>query len=198
MKRVKLAANLAGLDASALLIFARTILQALTNNSNFTNPYPTLGDLSEAIDALDRALTSSNKSKVLINEAAAELQSVLLTLKAYVQRESKGDEAVAISSGFALAASTNSHQPQTFQVKQNSLSGTVDLECPFAGNKAAYVWEVTPDPINSNAWKQFKISNSTSTSLSGLTAGTKYWFRVKAIVKDKEQAYLDPLMLHVI
>jgi hypothetical protein len=126
-----------------------------------------------------------------------QVQKVLKALRAHVELLCNDDEEIAASSGFDIVSGTT-HTPKTFVVTQGQLSGTVDLECPFAGNRVAYIWEVAEDPLNPGVWKMFKVTTSTITSHSGLTAGNKYWFRVQAIVKDVPQAYSEPFLIHVI
>lgn len=121
---------------------------------------------------------------------------MLYALKAQVELECNDDEEVASSSGFPLST-PRVIKSKTFSIKQGSQSGTIDIQCVYARG-AAYVWEQISDPINSNTWQQIAVTNTSSLNVTGLTAGNKYWFRVKAVVNDQAQAYSDPYMIHVI
>jgi hypothetical protein len=121
---------------------------------------------------------------------------VLYVIKAQVELECNDDEEIAVNSGFDLAT-PRSAKSKIFTVSQGQLSGTVNLQCVFIRN-AAYVWEQISDPINTNTWVQIGITNTTNLAVANLVAGNKYWFRAKAIVKDVQQAYSDPYMIHVI
>jgi hypothetical protein len=197
MKRLKLALNYKRMDDSALVVFATLIYNAMMGNANFGTPYPTLAVLLAAIHDLDAAILSPHPSSVVTKTKRITLEKILLALKTYVELESKDVAEVATSSGFSLRAET-SKKPKTFTVTQGEMSGSVDIECVYAGRGACYVWEFINDPINTNTWQQFKITNTSGTQKTGLTAGNKYWFRVKAIVNDTEQSYSDPYMIHVI
>jgi hypothetical protein len=196
MKRVKLSLNYKGLDHSGKKVYANLILTNLTGNANYPNPSPSLAVLQTAIADLDAAINASKPNIITINSKEVFLEKVLYALKAHVELECNEDEDKAVSSGFELRQGGGT-KPKVFSAKQGKLSGGVDLECAYQKN-AAYVWEYINDPINQNTWVQFKVTNNTNTTLSNLIVGNKYWFRVKAIVKDEEQTYTDPHMVHVV
>ncbi len=197
MKRIKLALNLTGLDPSGTELYANDILMALTNNPNFTGLAAYLPLLGTGIGDLRNLLISPQPNSIAIRKRVFYIEQVLNAIKGIVELECDGDEEKALSSGFSLRQSS-SIKPKSFDAAQGSVSGTVDLVCPFAGSRAAYVWEVTTD-ISVNAdWRLLKVSNTTSTQVSGLAAGIRHWFRVKAIVHDEEQPYSDPHLVHVV
>ena len=72
-------------------------------------------------------------------------------------------------------------KPKVFNATQGSLSGTVDLQCPFVVGHAAYIWEMIADPINANTWQQIKVTNTTSYTMSGLTPSNKFDFLIVAL-----------------
>lgn len=196
MKQMKLVLNMRDLDPSGTELYANGILMALTNTTNFTGTAVYLPTLGTGLSDLRSALTATQPNPVAIRNRVAYIVRVLNILKGIVELESGDDEEKALSSGFQLRRST-SVKPNSFDAVQGSASGTVDLVCPFAGTRAAYVWEMTTD-VSVGDWKQFKITNTTATQISGLSPGTRYWFRVKAIVHDEEQAYTDPHLVHVV
>lgn len=195
MKTVRLAAYISGLDASGIEVYSHSVLLAMTGNSNFTTPYPSLPVLQTAITELNLAINAAVPSTVTINAKVNYLKKVLNAMKAYVILESDDDADKAASSGFALVEG-KTHAAQTFVARQGSVSGTVDLECAYAGNRAAYWWEMSPDPIS--AWQLVTVTNNSVNTVTGLTPGNKYWFRLRAIVKDKPQDYSDPAIVHVV
>lgn len=193
---MKLVLNMRDLDPSGAELYANGILMALTNTTNFSGTAVYLPTLSTGLSDLRSALTATQPNPVAIRNRVAYIVRVLNILKGIVELESGDDEEKALSSGFQLRRST-SVKPNSFDAVQGSASGTVDLVCPFAGTRAAYVWEMTTD-VSVGDWKQFKITNTTAAQISGLSPGTRYWFRVKAIVHDEEQAYTDPHLVHVV
>ncbi len=197
MKRIKLALNLKGLDPSGTELYANSIFMALTNNTNFPGAATYLASLGTGISDLHTALTAAQPNSTTIQKRVIYLEKVLIALKGHVELECGDDEEKALSSGFMLRQSRNA-KPKIFDAIQGSTSGSVDLICPYAGNHAAYVWEMTTDISVATDWKQFKVSNTTSTHINGLSPGIKYWFRVKAILHDEEQPYSDPHLVHVV
>lgn len=196
MKRIKLALNIEGLDPSGTELYANGILMSLTNTTNFSGTAAYLPTLGTGISDLHSALSAPKPNTMAIRNRVAYVVRVLNILKGIVELECDEDEEKALSSGFQLRQSS-SVKPKSFDAVQGSASGSVDLVCPFAGTRAAYVWEMTTD-VSVGDWKQFKITNTTAAQISGLNPGTKYWFRVKAIVHDEEQAYTDPHLVHVV
>lgn len=196
-KRVKLALLLRGYDPSGLAVFANTILMAMTGNVNFPNASPYLQKLTLAITDLQTAITAPIPNVLLIKSKVAFIEKILMALKTQVELECNDDEVIAVSSGFALRQNTTV-KPKVFDASQGTQSGTVNLVAPYAGRNAAYIWEIIADPINLNTWQQLRVTNTTGTTATNLVAGNKYWFRVKAIVNDEEQASTDPHMVHVV
>jgi hypothetical protein len=197
MKQIKLALNMEGLDPSGTELQANTIYMALTSTTNFPGLAPYLPILATGISDLRSALTAPQYASVAVHNRVIHVRKVLNAIKGLVELECGNDEEKALSSGFTLRQG-NSIKPKSFNAVQGNVSGTVDLVCPFAGTRAAYVWELTTDISVATDWKQFKISNTTSTQVSGLSPGIRYWFRVRAIVQDEEQPYSDPHLVHVV
>lgn len=195
--RIKLVLYLKDLDPSGIAVFANTILMAMTDNPNFPNATAYLTLLATGITDLQTAITAPSPSPITIKAKVVYIEKVLNALRAHVELECNDDEDKAASSGFTLRA-PSVHKPKAFNATQGQLSGTVTLESPYAGSRAAYVWELISDPINQNTWQILRTTNTTSTVVTGLTPGNKYWFRVKAIVRDEEQPYTDPHMVHVV
>lgn len=196
MKQMKLVLNMEGLDPAGTELYANGIFMSLTNTTHFSGTAAYLPTLGTGLSDLRSALTAPLPNKVAIRNRVAYVVRVLNILKGIVELESGDDEEKALSSGFQLRQS-RSLRPKSFDVVQGSTSGTVDLVCPFAGTRAAYVWEMATD-VTLGDWKQFKITNTIATQISGLSPGVKYWFRVKAIVHDEEQPYTDPHVVHVV
>ena len=196
MKRVKLSLFYKGLDHSGKVVFATNVYNNIAGNSKLPNCASLLPLLLTATADLDAAIKAPNPSAIVIKAKEIQLEKVLYALKAQVELECNDDEEVAVSSGFALSI-IRVGKSQVFTATQGKLSGTVDLTCVYVKG-AAYVWEMINDPINTNTWQQIRITNTTSIQVTGLSVGNKYWFRAKAIVKDEEQTYSDPYMVHVI
>ncbi len=196
MKRVKLSLNYKGLDSSGKVVFANNVYDKINGNTKLPNCASFVPQLFVAKKELNDAIIALNPNPVTIKTKEIILEKVLYALKAQVELECNDSEDIAVSSGFNLTP-PRAIKTKVFNAKQGQLTGTVILNCPFVG-RAAYVWEIIADPINQNTWQQIRVTNTTSTLISGLTPGNKYWFRAKAIVNDKEQPYTDPFLVHVV
>lgn len=197
MRQIKLVLGIEGLDPSGIEVFAGTIETSLTGNAALPNSASYVPMLSAGKLALHNAIHAAHPDPLTIKGSVQYVVKVLNVMKSAAELECDNDEVKATSSGFAIKQ-VGIPKPKIFNATQGSLSGTVDLISPYAGSHAAYVWEMIADPINANTWQQIKITNNTSYTITGLTAGNKYWFRVKAIVQDIEQPYTDPHMVHVV
>jgi hypothetical protein len=197
MNQVKLVLNIQDLDPNGMDVFANKIKMALTGNAAFPVSQTYLPALATVRTDLHNAITEPVPSAIKIKNKVKKLIKFLLVIKANAEYEANDDELKAITSGFDIKQS-HTPKPKVFNATQGQVSGSVFLESPFAGNRASYVWEIITDPINQNTWSQIKVTNTASYTVMGLTPGIKYWFRVKAIVKDEDQPYTDPHMVHVV
>ncbi|MEI6236400.1 MAG: fibronectin type III domain-containing protein [Planctomycetota bacterium] len=74
----------------------------------------------------------------------------------------------------------------------SDMDGTVDLTWDKVRGANSYMIQKSPDPITGGSWTMGAISTKSSATLSGLTSGTKYWFRVAAIGAAGQGAWSDP------
>jgi hypothetical protein len=200
MKIVQVSLGFKRLSAALLAIFCQSILTAMTNNSNFTNPYPVLGLLQTALTTLNAAIAAQHPGNKLSTEAVTtakrEVNRILEALAGYVQFESNTDVMKALSSGFNLKQAISYTGGNVFTATQGAASGSVDLGSPAIGG--AYNWEFTPDPLVAGNWQSAATTILTSYTVTGLTPGLKYWFRVAPVTSQGQQAFSDPIMVHVI
>lgn len=196
MKRLKLSLNYKGLDHSAKVVFGNLVYNSLQGNAQLPGCASLLPLLSNTVNGLDAAIKATIPNTIAIRAKEVQLEKILYAIKAQVELECNDDEEIATSSGFSLST-PRSIKSKVFGATQGTLTGTVDLVCPYY-KAGAYVWEIIADPINTNTWQLLKITNTTGFTTTGLVAGNKYWFRCKAIVKDVEQTYTDPVMVHVV
>ena len=72
------------------------------------------------------------------------------------------------------------------------MEGTVDLSWDRVRGASSYIIQKSPNPITDSSWTQAGVSTKSSTTLTGMTSGTKYWFRVAAIGSAGQGAWSDP------
>ena len=199
MKSVKIALNFKFLNAALAAVFGQSILTAMTNNVNFTNPFIPLSALQVAITALIHAIAAQHPgdkaSTSAVKAAKYELNRVLKPLAAYVEYISNTDETVALGSGFSLKR-IKFPQLHAFIAVQGLQSGSVDVNSPTGGN--SYIWEYTPEPIVEANWSVAAITTQANFTINGLNPGIKYWFRVALITSKGQQPWSNPVIVHVV
>lgn len=213
MKKVKIRLGLRKFSAPDKVELARAIILAMTGNSNFTSPFPSLGTVTTATNALDTALQNAQdrgKTKVALARAAeANLDNLLTQLASYVENASNNDPAKILSSG--MGVKNDKTPPQVPGVPLNLGTGNVanDGEVKLSWDKAShanvYVIEQTDDPnllqsgrivggsnpTSAAVWSTVIIVTKTSFTVTGLISGAKYAFRVFAVGAGGYGAYSD-------
>ncbi len=139
---VKIALYLSRYALLELAEFADHIHDSMTGNVNFPNPSPGLVVFQAANVELrnaTKALKSGDKAtKLKVEEARYEVETILKSLASYVEYISRDNEAIALSSGFELQKSTT-REANIFKAVQGAV-GTVELSTPYEKG-VSYVWE---------------------------------------------------------
>ena len=181
MKTIRVIAYPKNISDVDLSIYSPTIVTGLTGNPSFISTNPAIAVLGTANAVLISAIsaqTAGNKSSTsAVHQAAAEVKRILRAIASSVEYTGNNNETTILSSGFNIKKPAV-FEGKTFKAKQGVLSGTVDLEVNSYGI-AAYLWEMSTDPIGN--WQQVEATTISKTTIMGLTPGTKYWFRVRAI-----------------
>lgn len=189
MAKVKLALG----DKTVLekVQFGDTVHAAMTDNPNFTTPLPPLTTVLTATEDLRDAAEAVRLTK-LAYAAAVNVQeqkeivfdTVLTQEGSYVENASAGDPAKIQSAGMQVQAAP---APPAVLPKVEDVSATggdLDQECDIHWNpvkkKNTYIIEVSPDPVTPTSWIQAGLPTKSKFTVSGLTSGAKYWFRVAA------------------
>jgi hypothetical protein len=95
------------------------------------------------------------------------------------------DEAELLSGGFAIAAASTPPvgmlpQPENLHASYGDLDGEVDLGCN-AIKRGVQSYVVENATSADGPFTQFYIGKASKSTCTGLTSGTEYWFRVRAI-----------------
>jgi hypothetical protein len=203
MATVKL--GLKDLSLQEKVQLARTVSQALTGNATFPTPHPTLTQITALADGLQGALEdraakqqAAQAATMVVTTAEDALDAGLTALGAYVQSVSNGDEGKILSAGLSLkgapASATRPPQPDSFAASLGELSGEIDLAWNRISGVAIYQVEyTTADPnLSATTWTAVPPVTRSSTTITGLTAGTRYWFRVCAVNTVGQGPWSDP------
>jgi hypothetical protein len=169
-----------------LITFAQSVATSMTGNASFPSPIPTLASFEADIAALVTAETAAlARAKGAAQDRNAKLAVVkgdLEKLKASVQgvadAANPSDAAAIILSAGMSVRKVTLHAKADLAVKQGSSSGIVTLTAKSAAPKAAYNWQSS---LDQKTWTPLPQTLKAKTVVSGLTAGTIYFFRSQAL-----------------
>ena len=169
----------------SLEIKAAAIVSAMTGNSNFPKPTPSLKDISCML-----ADFIEEKDVISKNQKRNELIRLLQSLAGYVSYISDGDQYKLISSGFDISfekkAPVEIGRPENLQVVTGKNPGELQLSSSRVVGAIFYNYQYTTDPITSNSLWISHIDSANKFTLKNLQKGKKYWCRVGAVgVNDK-------------
>lgn len=168
---------------------AQSIVLAMTNNTHFPNPTPSLAELSETINrysgSLVAALEGGRVLKSEKNKIRKQLEDQLSRLGAYVTLTAHIDEPMLVSSGFDLIKSTETSSflsaPENIKAQSGVNSGELMLIVNGVKRVRAYSHEYTQDPATTNSVWTSELDTVCKYLFTGLEPGKKYWFRVAAV-----------------
>ncbi len=198
--KVVVVLKIAGLRGSRLAVFAGHILTSLTGNTNFTGIYPGLTVLSAAITALNTAVTNQIKgvksTTTAVRDAETQVRRVLKVMAAVVEYISNNNQTIALSSGFSI----KSHTPKTvndFNALHGLLTGSVNVKSK-AFIDGSYIFQYTTTPLVPASWVTSATLKQVKHTITGLTPGVMYYFRVIVITRTGQQAPSTPINLMVV
>jgi hypothetical protein len=172
-----------------VISFAQNVTSALTNNPHFPAPSPTLATFQADVAALNAAETAVlSRAKGAVETRNAKLAVVrtdLENLKAYVQTVASAaaptDADAIIESAGMTSRKVTLHDKPALAAKQGAATGSVNLAAKSAAKRAAYTWQYSTDQ---KTWTTLPQTIQSKTGISGLTAGTTYYFRGQSVTKD--------------
>ena len=196
MKRVKM--YFSRLSVPEKIQKARNLVTRMNGNAHFTNPSPSLAEVSTAIDDLERAYEEAlNGGKMQIarmRQCDSVLYSLIVTMAAYVQTVSRGDEAIILSSGFDVKSDktvrAQTEAPLNINGKAGEHEGEVSLVWDPVPGAKAYNIQVSRDSMT--GWTYCGSSTKRRTVIGGLESGAKCYFRVASIGQQGQSGWSDP------
>jgi hypothetical protein len=203
MSKIKL--NLRKLPIQEKIAKARTIVTSLTGNPNFPTPSPTLVLITGAIDALETAAATVQADKAKLktdvsaqSEKEDSLDQLITQLAGYIQSVAGDDETKILSAGLDTKAKASSAAeptlPEALTPTAGDHDGEVDLSWDPVPRAKSYIIEFSVDPPTDTSWKHAGVSPRSSFTVTGLTPGTRYWFRVAAVSTGGQSGWSDPAM----
>ena len=83
-------------------------------------------------------------------------------------------------------------QVQNVHAKGGDNAGTCNLNWKPVKNSKNFVVEFSADPITATSWTQAGLPTKSTFTVTGLTSGAKYWFRVAAVGTQGPGPWSDP------
>jgi hypothetical protein len=197
MHRVLASLKLPG-NASALVIRARVVVDAMTDNPWFPAPVPSLAKVQAAIDALDKAetdvLSRTKGLPAIRNDAKKKLVDYLQRLKGYVQAVANDnpDFAVSIIESAGMEVTERpSPAKAVLAVYPGPVSGSVRLVARAVAKECNYAWQWSDD--GGKTWVDLKKTQQANTTTRNLRPGTTYLFRFRAVTRRLTTNWCDPV-----
>jgi hypothetical protein len=166
----------------------RVAIGMMTNNARLTDPPVPLTEVTEHLDQLEkdqelarrRAAGAAQQRDVSL----AVVRNDMRLLKAFVQSvaDSHMDESEAIitSAGMRVAKRRQRGKPPV-AAKRGKAPGDVVLQAKALPRPVQYRWQMSSDQ---EVWTDLPETFLPSTTVSGLTAVTVYYFRLRTVTHD--------------
>jgi hypothetical protein len=201
MPKVKL--NLRGLTALEKVALARQVVAALTGNANFENPNPALATVTAIANSVEQLNATAQAKRMEAKAATADaaegeatLARTLSQLASYVESVSGGNETLIMSAGMGVrapqGASTALPAPTGLLATAGAHDGQLKAQWDRVKGARSYVVQQSPDPPTATSWTSSATVVKTKATITGLTPGQKYWFRVAAIGPGGQSGWSDP------
>ena len=199
MKKLKVLLDFSRLGIGDKLVFYRNVLEKMTNNPHFPNPFISLNEVTLAVDKFQAAILASVDggrtavSTMRDTEAAAD--TIFRALASYVDLIAEGDETIIFSSGFNPCKQPVPHIKPLLEAAYGSVPGSMKLISKAFSTSGAYSFQ--KGKVNSQTheieWEQVYIGTHSFCMVEGLTIGEKYYFRVAIITADGMSEYCEPI-----
>jgi hypothetical protein len=182
--------GLAKLTNPQKLVKATAIRDKMTGNSNFPNPTPTLATVTAQLDKAKASLQAAqSKAHGASSPMHADIKALLVLLDqlaSYVTAvaNADGENAIAITESSGMSVKKQPLRlPKTFTAVAGKTPGSVSLSTK-AIKGSVYIYEMSTDPTNATLWTVISTDNKVKYTKTGLTSGTRYYFRVALITKS--------------
>jgi hypothetical protein len=166
--------------------YARSVAAAITGNSHFPSPTPTIAEFEARVDDADeaqaRVLIGPIGSAAQRNAKLAAVQSDLERLRIYVQTVADASteaRAIIASAGMSVKR-PGLHDKQPLAVKQGLVSGSVVVVAKAAGDRATYEWQYSQV---GEPWIDMEPTRQAKKIIDGLVPGRSYQFRVRSVTQ---------------
>jgi hypothetical protein len=180
----------------------RGIVAAGRKNPALPKPFPTLGRLEKALEALETAQVAARSRAIgtvpARNTAAARVYAAVAQYKSAVETVADADPAnattIIVNSGLRTRReSTRRKAP--FSVKPGRVSRSLIAEIKAIAKRAMYEWEISLD--GGKTWIPKGTTLQTKKVLSDLPLGEYVQIRCRPVTKSGRGAWIGPITVLV-
>lgn len=172
------------------LVMCQALETNLTGNANVPTPAPTIAALTAkrtAIIAKRNAVATARENILTLENDLANLETdldgMLTTEAATIISATAGDKPKMLTTGLPIKGDASPvgpmPAPNNLVARGGDLEGTVDNNWDPVAGRSSYLGEYSLSPTG--PWTQFYAGTASSATATGLTSGTIYYFRVRAI-----------------
>lgn len=198
MKNAKIILRFARLNDANLEAQSFAILAAMTGNTHFPEPAPSLAALNNSItlfsDSLAFAKTGDRVRGIHKNQQRQNLEQLLTRLANYCSFIANGDRFILASSGFRLNAASNASNslgnPENFTVEVGANSGEALAYVKSVPNAKSYLFRWGIAPIVNETWLH-TIHSKPWFTITGLVPGSIYSFQIGVAGTKGQTVYTD-------
>ena len=187
----------------SIILFAKSVHDALLGNASFPKPNPPLAsfaaDIASYEDAETKAAAKTKGAATLRNARKKKVKDDLTHLRDYVQsvaetQASAADAAATIESAFMAVKKSAPRSKPELEARNNGTSGTVILIARAAARAATYYWQYSQDQAS---WTSVPETMKASTVIAGLSPAHTYAFRFRALTPGGPRDYSQAVTLLV-
>ncbi len=193
------------LSDDVLLVRTVTVLQAMTNNTAFTTPLPSLADVDTAWRDFQEKLSIARRrgspyDTAAKNASKLQLAEMLRQLAFYVNRIANGDLQILLSSGFML----NNH-PKAVDVpnavtnvtlREGRQSGQMRMDFEKQSQVLLYEYRygLKPEGTEEPQWSAIFMTTSTRNNLlAPLEPFLRYYVQVRSVNGLGKSPWSEPV-----
>ena len=206
MPRIKL--NFRQLSINEKIAKAKQVIAAIAGNAaDFKTPSPALASVTTATNDLETAAKETQEARQAAktktsaqNQKEDLLDKLMSQLSGYVESVAGDNEELIRRAGMDTRApaggpsSTIPAVPPALSATRGDREGDVDCSWDTVSGARSYVIEISPDPPTATSWAHAGVSTKSRSTISNLTPGTRYWFRVAAVGTAGQSGWSDPAM----
>lgn len=192
-----------------VMLLLRSHQEAMDGNTHFPHPVPSnpefIGLADEFADlmaelALARALAQNLTERK--NHLRAKVNAVLTQRAHYIEIASNGAPSVMATAALPLRRERRRlgalAWPQNFRAQLVQAPGTLVLRWKPVARSRSYVVEMCEPDINPDNWLQAYIGGRASCTLTNLTSGHRYAFRLATIGGKDGQSPWSPVITRIV